>query len=80
MRRVRHVASIRSEVALVPLATRDTWAWNSAVRASEALAREQARELGVTLEGETPLRIADRYTRRWFGPGGVVLVTSVRVA
>ncbi|WP_331761025.1 hypothetical protein OG225_43140 (plasmid) [Nocardia sp. NBC_01377] len=40
-------------------------AFNSAVRESERLAGEHARELGVILHGDSPTRVADTYERTW---------------
>lgn len=50
------------------------YAMNSAIRKSEALARDLARNHGVMLAGHAPSREGNHYRREWSAPG--VLVTA----
>jgi hypothetical protein len=42
-------------------------AWNAAIRATEAVVRETARDAGEYFNGSLPTREGDRYSRLWRG-------------
>lgn len=50
---------------------RHTYAWNSAIRASEAIVREYARLNELMYAGDPCTRVEDTYTREWYPFGGV---------
>lgn len=53
------------------------YAFNSTVRASEALLRDYARSIGCTFQGERPNRSGDVYTRNW-SAGDIKATTIVQ--
>jgi hypothetical protein len=81
MKRSRYLASVK--VSETETRTRETQAWNSAIRATEAMVREIARAEGVIYHGsapkveQQPVRV---YRREWWGPVGGSLSAEVREA
>ena len=76
MKRKTYVAQLRRLETGALLGESVTYAWNSAVRASEALVREHARAAGCRFEGDAvriitpPIVKTDRmYERVWAGNG-----------
>lgn len=65
------------------IATATAYAWNSAIRASEALVRELARERSAAYMGNMPnvigLELSERvYSRMWAGEDGRTVWAYVR--
>ena len=61
------------------IAMSEAYAMNSAIRASEALARDYARDHSMVLNGEQPTRYGQIYTRRWVGPDVVLKAVVAEV-
>lgn len=82
MKRRTFVAKIRDAQGHDIAETR-TYAWNSGIRATEKLAGDHARSLGITLEGDKPdvmgkpATIGAQYRRAWRA-GGIVVHALVR--
>jgi hypothetical protein len=60
------------------IAMAEKFSWNSAVRASEGLVRDHARQLGTTFTGDLPTVYGGKpgsegaeYRRTWHSPDGV---------
>lgn len=83
MKRRTYRATIRDMFGQV-VAERDAYAWNSCIRASEALVRELARERGYAYLGQSPEVKGERdeptrvYSRMWAGEDGHTVWASVR--
>lgn len=82
MKRTPHTATLVAADGTL-LAEREAYAWNSAIRASEALVRELARERGSAylgqsprVEGVAPERV---YSRMWAGNDGRTVWAYVSV-
>ena len=86
-RQTYRAAVVDAEGAVI--AERDACAWNSAVRASEALVRDYARTAGHALEGARPSVVdpcdhgkfchcSGSYQRVWSAPNGLEVRTVVR--
>lgn len=82
MKRTPHTATITAADGTL-LAEREAYAWNSAIRASEQLMRELARERGSAylgqsprVEGIAPERV---YSRMWAGNDGGTVWAYVSV-
>ena len=76
MKRKTYVAQLRRLETGALLGETVAYAWNSAVRASEALVRDHARKAGAMFEGDAvriitpPIVKTDRmYERVWSGNG-----------
>lgn len=82
MKRVKHLATL--VVGEDRVETRETFAWNSAIRATEDMMRELARSERDIYEGEAPV-VTDKgtpervYTRKWTAVRAIKEVVTATV-
>lgn len=69
MKRRTFIAALYRAGESDPFVTSTAYAMNSAIRATEALAREYARGRQIILTGQLPSREGNVYRRAWTGPG-----------
>lgn len=81
MKRKTHRATVMDAAGDV-IAERDAYAWNSTIRASEALVRELACERGSLYLGQSPTVAGEDdgrvYSRVWHGEDGRMVRVYVR--
>lgn len=86
MKRRKFVAIVTSDVGNTIIGERIAYAWNSAIRATEAIVREYARERTVILSGGNPQAMGKPgepdsiYRRRWSDASGRELTALVYLA
>ena len=82
MKRRTYLAHLIETSTDLEISSKETYAWNSGVRASEALVREYARKEGIILTGSEPwVDMPDSpyktYTRTWTHPSGYSVTATV---
>ena len=86
MKRTKVTAIVAADAGNTIVAERTTFAWSSAIRATEAIVREYARERTTIMSGSdpqvmgTPARPGSIYRRRWTSTTGRELSALVYAA
>ena len=75
MKRRSYKALVTDHTGLTEIEVRDTFAWNSAIKATESIVRDYARSKETTFTGDKPRviegqQIERMYSRHWESPSG----------
>lgn len=82
MKRRNYIATIVNKDTMVEIASTEAYAWNSGIKASEALMRTYARNAGTIFTGSKPTVVLPgeperQYIREWTSPAGETITASV---